>query len=126
MADSTIAQDVRQIRTAELGKDVREAIAHGIEQCYSDVTSARTLAAGATEDANTAANLANEKANLANTAATTIDSKVNDIVLVQAEQPTSQTNKLWVKPESDEYKVPTWEEFQALSARVAALESKVN
>ena len=126
MADSTIAQDVRQIRTAELGKDVREAIAHGIEQCYSDVTSARTLAAEATENANTAANLANEKANLANTAATTIDSKVNDIVLVQAEQPTSQTNKLWVKPESDEYKVPTWEEFQELSAKVDYLMQKVN
>ena len=60
---ATIAQDVAQIRQAVYGKDVREAIADGIEKCYTDVSSGVTLA-------NTAANNANSKATAADTAAT--------------------------------------------------------
>lgn len=59
---STVAEDVRQIRRAVYGRDVREAIADGIEHCYSDVSSGVTTA-------NTAANAANVAAQRANTAA---------------------------------------------------------
>ena len=38
----------------------------------------------------------------------------NDVVKVSETQPTGENVKLWVKPESDEYKVPTWQEFSAL------------
>lgn len=117
----SIAQDLIAIRSAMYGKDVREAIAHGIEQCYSDVSAAKTVADDSADAANEAAELANDKANLANEAVTTIDDKIDDIVLVQADQPESSTNKIWIKPESDEYKVPTWDEFQALSAKVDEL-----
>lgn len=117
----SITQDLIAIRSAMYGKDVREAIAHGIEQCYSDVSEAKTLADDSADAANNAAELANNKANLADEAVSTIDDKIDDIVLVQADQPASSTNKIWIKPESDEYKVPTWDEFQALSAKVDEL-----
>lgn len=59
---STVAQDVQQIREAIYGREVREAIADGIEHCYSDVSSGVTTA-------NTAASAANAAAQRANTAA---------------------------------------------------------
>ncbi len=150
-----IDQDIAAIRQAMYGKDVREAIAHGIEQCYSDVTTSKTSAEDATANAtqaassantaaananqkaqaaDTAATNANQKAQAADTAAKTIDTKVEtkvsesvgSIVLVQDTQPTEEDNKIWIKPESEEYKVPTWEEFQELSAKVDELMQKVN
>ena len=59
---STVAQDVQQIREAIYGREVREAIADGIEHCYSDVS-------GGVTTANTAAAVANAAAQRANTAA---------------------------------------------------------
>lgn len=52
---SAIQDDINAIRRAVYGKDVREAIADGIEQCYTDVSSAATLADTAASNANTAA-----------------------------------------------------------------------
>lgn len=51
-------------------------------------------------------------------------SDANDVVKVSETQPIEENVKIWVKPESDEQKVPTWEEFQALEARVTALENR--
>lgn len=46
----------------------------------------------------------------------------NNIVLVQETQPENATgNKIWVQPQSDEYQVPTWEEFQALDTTADSL-----
>ena len=59
---STVAQDVQQIREAIYGRDVREAIADGIEHCYSDVS-------GGVTTANTAAAAADAAAQRAITAA---------------------------------------------------------
>lgn len=59
---STVAEDVRQIREAIYGREVREAIADGIEHCYSDVS-------GGVTTANTAAAAADAAAQRANTAA---------------------------------------------------------
>ena len=70
-----IIQNLAQILAAQYGKDVRQAIHDGIEECYDDVSTARTLATNATNSANTAATLANEKATLANTKATLADTK---------------------------------------------------
>lgn len=116
--DAAIAIDLMQIRTATFGKDVRAAIADGIEQCYADASTGTTLADAAAQAANDAAELANEKAQAAADATDTLEDRVNDIVLVQETEPTSNTNKLWVKPESDEFKVPTWEEFQELASDI--------
>lgn len=49
----TIEQIVEQIRHAVFGKDVRENIALGIEQCYEDateVTVSTTKISGTTDD----------------------------------------------------------------------------
>ena len=91
----TVAQDVAAIRTAVYGRDVREAIADGIENCYSDVSRAKTLAdqavADATQANNTAAqgvnnlsqtiadaNTATQRANDAASAADTAKNDAND------------------------------------------------
>lgn len=47
----TIAQCLRAIRQAVYGRDVREAIAEGIEKCYSDVSNDITLAHNAAQAA---------------------------------------------------------------------------
>ena len=49
----------------------------------------------------------------------------NDVVKVSETQPTAENVKLWVKPESDEYKVPTWEEHTTLEDEVADLKSAI-
>ena len=41
---SVISDIVTAIRTAVYGREVRNAIANGIEQCYSDISTAKTIA----------------------------------------------------------------------------------
>lgn len=50
----------------------------------------------------------------------------DDIVLVQSEQPTSATNKIWIQPQADEYQVPTLQEHEDLAEEVADLKSALN
>lgn len=50
----------------------------------------------------------------------------DDIVLVQSEQPTSATNKIWIQPQADEYQVPTMQEHEDLVDEVADLKSAFN
>ena len=69
---ATIDQIVSQIRTAVYGRDVRSAIANGIETCYSSASGAAAIANNAASSANTAASAANTAASAANTAATKI------------------------------------------------------
>lgn len=47
-----------------------------------------------------------------------IVSDFDDIILVQDTQPTSETNRIWVQPQVDEYQVPTYEEFEELKSAV--------
>ena len=50
---------------------------------------------------------------------------IDDYVLVQAEQPTSETNKMWLKPPAsgNPIMIPTAEEFQAVETDIANLKS---
>lgn len=66
---SKISEYLQLIKTAIYGREVRDAIHDSIEQCYTDVTNAKTLADTATSNANAAASNANSKATLANNAA---------------------------------------------------------
>lgn len=50
----------------------------------------------------------------------------DDIVLVQSEQPTSATNKIWIQPQADEYQVPTLQEHEELAGGVDDLKSAVD
>lgn len=106
---ATIAQIVQGIREALFGKDVRENIAQGIEKCYSDVSVGVTVADAAAGRANTAA-ARSETIN------TELGDNVNDLVLIQQSEPalTKEFNKIWIKPEGEEYVVPTYDEFSDL------------
>lgn len=67
---SKISEYLNQIKTAIYGREVRDAIHDSIEQCYSDVTNAKTLADAATTAANDATAKANTATSNANSAAT--------------------------------------------------------
>lgn len=69
-----IDEYVRLIRNAVYGKEVRSAIANGIEQCYRDVSEAVERADTAAENADQKASLANEKASAASSAASSANS----------------------------------------------------
>lgn len=55
-----IAQILAQIMAAKYGKDVRQAIHDGIEECYTDVSTAKTIAENAALAADEAAENAND------------------------------------------------------------------
>lgn len=55
-----IAQILAQILAAKYGKDVRQAIHDGIEECYDDVSMAKTIAENAALAADEAAENAND------------------------------------------------------------------
>ena len=67
---SRIETLLEEILNAVYGEEVRGSIHDAIEECYSDVSSAETLANSATNAANNAAVLANTAAAAANTATT--------------------------------------------------------
>ena len=69
MPDVNITTNVNRIRNAVYGREVREAIASSIEQCYSDTSTGATLASEAASQANEAAGSANTAAAAAETAA---------------------------------------------------------
>lgn len=75
----SISDDINNIRTAIYGRDVREAIADGIEQCYTDTTEGKTLAETAAASANTAASTANTAASAANAAAQNAGAIVDEV-----------------------------------------------
>lgn len=64
-----IAQNLAAILAAKYGRDVRQAIHDGIQECYIDVTGAVSATNAAADLANTKAGLANDAADLANTKA---------------------------------------------------------
>lgn len=79
---SRIQDLLRQIQTAVYGKDVRQSIHDSIQECYEDVTNAKTLADNSVVQMNekiaacdTSAANANAKANLADTAASNANVK---------------------------------------------------
>lgn len=49
----------------------------------------------------------------------------NDVVKVSETQPITENTKIWIKPTSDEYKVPTYEEHQAVADDVNNLKNAV-
>ena len=86
---ATISQIVAQIRTAIFGKDVRENIAQGIEQCYDE-----------------------------------LGNYVDDLIIIQQTQPSPipSHNQIWLKPESEEYVVPTMDDVATVAETIEYLE----
>ena len=106
--NTEISRNVEQVRNATYGKDVREAIAKGLEICYG-------YTSGATADE------AAQRANAAE-AAREVEAAlqdIDDIVKVQDTQPSEASNKIWVQPQDDtEYKVASFAAYEALWNRM--------
>ena len=96
----SVQQDVAQIRTAVYGKDVREAIANGIEHCYYDADHSITAANSAASDALTQAGLAAEAAGDANAAAFRAETAVQQIDDIVEEFEDLQNNAVQVVQQS--------------------------
>lgn len=122
--DPEILRNVEQVRNATYGKDVREAIARGLELCYG-YTSGQT---------------ADEAAQRANTAAESVEGLIEDseqavrdvraaltdldyLIEVSETTPTHDTNKIWIQPQDDtEYKVATFAAYEALWERMNGID----
>ena len=118
--DPEITRNIEQVRNATYGKDVREAIARGLELCYG-YTSGET---------------ADEAAQRANAAADAVEGLIDDseqavhdvqnalidldhIIEVSDTTPTYPTNKIWIQPQDDtEYKVASFAAYEALWERM--------
>ena len=53
----------------------------------------------------------------------TLGKRIDDLVMVQDTQPTSEANEIWVRSTGNGVQVPTYEEFTALVQRVEQLEN---
>lgn len=118
--DPEITRNVEQVRNATYGKDVREAIARGLELCYG-YTSGET-ADEAAQRANTAAErvegLIDDSEQAVHDVQQALED-VDDIVKVSTDQPTETTNKIWIQPQDNtEYKVATFAAYEVLWSRM--------
>lgn len=118
--DSEITRNVEQVRNATYGKDVREAIARGLELCYG-YTSGET-ADEAAQRANSAAErvegLIDDSEQAVHDVQQALED-VDDIIKVSPEQPTEPTNKIWIQPQDNtEYKVATFAAYEELWSRM--------
>lgn len=115
-----IIENVKQVRNAAYGKDVREAIAKGLELCYG-YTSGET-AIEAAERANAAAEAVEEITAESRETLSDLEravANVDDIVKISETQPTEAENKIWIRPQADtEYKVATFAAYEALWGRM--------
>lgn len=77
-----ITDKLQQIRNAVYGRDVREAIAGAIEECYTDVTNevmaTETTRSTLTEQVNTAIGNANQAASNVNAAIENVNAAISD------------------------------------------------
>ena len=115
-----IIENVKQVRNAAYGKDVREAIAKGLELCYG-YTSGET-AIEAAERANAAAQAVEEVTAESRETLSDLEravANVDDIVKISENQPTEAENKIWIKPQTEtEYKVATFAAYEELWRRM--------
>ena len=115
-----IIENVRQIRNAAYGKEVREAIARGLEICYGYTSG--EAADVAADRANRAAAVVEESISSAAAATAAVQSALNSlesIVQVSQAQPVAEQNKIWIQPQDDtEYKVATFAAYEALWDRM--------
>ena len=111
---------VKQVKEATYGKDVRRAIADGLEICYgytsgeaADIAAQRANEAAEQIEANIAAS------NAATSAVQDALANLDHIVEVSEEQPTHTQNKIWIQPQDgSEYKVATFAAYEALWNRM--------
>lgn len=115
-----IIENVKQVRNAAYGKDVREAIAKGLELCYG-YTSGET-AIEAADRANAAAEAVEEITEESRKTLGDLEravANVDDIVKVSENQPTEAENKIWIRTQNNtEYKVASFAAYEELWRRM--------
>lgn len=123
--NAEISRSIETIRKAIYGKDVREAIAHGIELCYSYVGGQEAL--NAASQAQAAVNQLQGVVDGSSQALERLNQAVDDVgelVVVSDTQPTNPENRIWIKPQADqEYKVATFDAYAELWNHVDDLAS---
>lgn len=123
--NAEISKSIETIRKAIYGKDVREAIAHGIELCYSYVGGQEAL--NAASQAQAAVNQLQGVVDGSSQALERLNQAVDDVgelVIVSDTQPTNPENRIWIKPQADqEYKVATFDAYAELWNHVDDLAS---
>lgn len=118
--DTEITRNIERVRNATYGKDVREAIARGLELCYGYTSGA--TADEAAQRANAAAEavegLISESQRAVDEAQDAI-ADLDHIIEVSETTPTYSTNKIWIQPQDNtEYKVATFAAYEALWERM--------
>ena len=120
-----ITENVRQVRNATYGKDVREAIARGLEICYG-FTSGET-AMEAADRANAAAEVVEAITDESREALDDLEEAVRDIdsiVKISSTQPVEEVNKIWVQSQDQtEYKIATYSAYEELWSRMNAFDN---
>lgn len=117
MASNPIVTNlIKQIRTEIYGKDVREAIARAIEITYESADG--DIAMDAAERANEAADRVVSILDASQENLEALEkgiAELDDVVVINDEQPTSQYNKIWIQPQGNaEYKIATYAAYEAL------------
>ena len=118
-----IIDNVKQVRNATYGKEVREAIARGLELCYG-FTSGET-AIEAAERANAAAAAVEAITDESRQALEDLETAVahiDDIVKISSTEPTEPENKIWIQPQDEtEYKIATYAAYSYLWDKMAEM-----
>jgi len=118
--NSGVSESVRVIRNAVYGKDVREAIANGLEICYSFTSGEAAIDAAirATEAVDRLQSVVDgseEALERIHEASENADKAV----IISETQPTDEANKIWIKPRPDtEFKIATYEAYSELWNRL--------
>ena len=123
-----IEQAIKNIREKTYGKEVRAAIADGLEYCFNRVSGGAVTEA--TAEARAAARQLSDIIDQSESAMQELQEVVENAsqtIVVSAEQPTNPENKIWIKPESDtEYRVASFDAYSALWDHVNELNNTYN
>lgn len=120
-----IKANIEQIEKAVYGKDVRAAIARGLEICY-DYTSGEAAdeAAARANEAAARVEAITEESQEALDEINRAISNFGNVVKVSPTEPTEPQNKIWIQPNGDtEYKVATFAAYETLWRRMNEVES---
>ena len=115
---SAISGFLAKIKTAIYGEEVRSSIHDAIEQCYEDVTNAKTLADNSINNSTTALNNANDAVNRANAAQRTADNAIAQVTAARDTAVQAKDDAVAAKTDAETAKA------DAIAAKNAAEEAQ--
>ena len=115
---SAISILLARIKSAVYGEEVRGSIHDAIEQCYEDVTNAKTLADNSINNSTTALNNANNAVSAANAAQRTADNAIADVTAARDATVQAKDDAVAAKTDAETAKA------DAIAAKNAAEEAQ--